>query len=172
MKQHATRNQEASVGRRRIEGPPRQSIAVRTRTDLKQRLESAAAASGKSLAQEVEDRLEKTFAEPHGEDAMTMEEAIGFFALQVGGDYNLSFSLAVGALLHFVEMTRGKSWRSDEDTKREVERLLLEQIPRWIADPPARIDERRRELLEKQWDFLLRNVKRAKRVGNFGDDEL
>ena len=160
------------MGRKRIEGPERQSIAVRTRTDLKQRLESAAAAAGRSLAQEVEERLEKTFAGRHGEETMTMEEAIGFFALNVGGEHNLSFSLAVGELLNFVERTREKSWRTDEATKKEAERMLLEQIPRWIAEPPAPIDARRRERMEMAWRFLLKNGKIAKRVGDFGEEPL
>ncbi|MCJ2069675.1 hypothetical protein MKK75_12895 [Methylobacterium sp. J-030] len=47
--------------RRSADGDPRQSIAVRTRSDLKQRLERVAEENGHSLGQEVERRLEASF---------------------------------------------------------------------------------------------------------------
>jgi hypothetical protein len=147
-----------------------QAIAVRTKTDLKQRLERAAAAAGRSLATEVELRLESTFADTHN-TAMSMEEAVGFFALHVGGEHNLAFALAVGALLQFYESMSGKSWRANDSTKAEVERLLLDQIPRWLKEPPVPIDRQHVERFEKLWTFLLKNAPRSGRVGDFGDQK-
>lgn len=61
--------------RKPSDGSDRQSINVRTRVDLKERLERIAAENGRSLAQEVERRLDASLASsapPSFEDVRLM----------------------------------------------------------------------------------------------------
>lgn len=88
-------------------------LSLRTTKDVRDQLEAAAKRSGRSLAQEVEFRLERSF---HEEDALNRD---------FGGKdrFNLMkwFAVSIG----IAERITGKSWETDLETYRIAERALF-----------------------------------------------
>ena len=83
-------------------------LSIRTSNELRQKLNDATEASGRTLTQEVEMRLERSFLR----DEFT------------GGSRTTAFLDAVGALIRELEIERNTSWTSDGETWREVEGLI------------------------------------------------
>lgn len=86
----------------------RQQIGVRTSPALKAALEQAAAENGRSVAQEAEWRLQRTFEE---------EE-------RAGGDHTASLLRIVGAEIEKIETVTGKRWSKDLKTWAAVARMF------------------------------------------------
>lgn len=93
----------------------RHSLNTRTTKQLRDRLEAAATASGRSLAQEVEARLEKSFAE---EDIL----------LRVfGTPHDMLLLRTIAAALSQIQGTTGTLWSRDRETLRQCQ-MAVEQI--------------------------------------------
>jgi hypothetical protein len=129
-------------------------ITLRTTFELRDRVEQAAKSAGRSIAQEVEHRLENSF-EQRPAYTMTPEDALTLFTLLVGNDErNLAFSLQVGSTLNYVSQMSGKSWYSSQETRDEVRKLLIQDlVPRLIENPPE-IGEHLRRTILNLWPFL------------------
>jgi hypothetical protein len=94
-------------------------LNMRTTKGIRDRLESAARANGRSLAQEVEHRLEQSF---FGEDARAH-----FFG---GADLDALCQQIAGAV-GFVQQKTGKRWLEDYETYLAVSDAL-EGILKWV----------------------------------------
>lgn len=106
---------------RRPQGPfeeKRKTLTTRITDETRTRLEKASRASGRSLAQEVELRLEQSFS---------VDEALG------GKDTHAVLRM-FGAVATLIEGRTGKSWRSDWETAVAVQaawkKLALQVGPR------------------------------------------
>lgn len=92
-------------------------VSFRTTPEFRHKLEKAAEKEGRSLAQEMEQRLIRTFAE---DDLM-------------GGKHNNAFWRLMLASIQLVEERNGATWLEDEDTYHAVqgvvERLLRANRP-------------------------------------------
>jgi hypothetical protein len=99
--------------RRTIPQGPGQRVPVMTRTtqELRDQLEKAASTSGRSLAQEVELRLERSF------------------------DPVDSFARLVGGLAQVAEAITGRPWRTDPETLDILQGLVFQQFEALRVDP-------------------------------------
>ena len=88
------------------------TLSIRTSVDLRSKLQTSLEESGRSLTQEVEMRLEKSF------------QSDDF----VGGDRNAAFLNVLGAGMREIELTTGQSWLSDVETWQKVAELVSELI--------------------------------------------
>ena len=120
--------------RRAIPKGPGERVPVMSRTtrELRAKLEQAASVSGRSLAQEVELRLERSF------------------------DPVDSFARLVGGLAQVAEVLTGRAWRTDPETLYILEGLVLRQFDALRVDPDGvrLADEARRAhrmWLENAW---------------------
>src|SRR4051794_32171408 len=104
---------ERKVPRRTIPKGPGQRVPVMTRTtrELRDQLEKAASTSGRSLAQEVELRLERSF------------DPVDAFARLVGG------------LAQVAEAITGRPWRTDPETLDILQGLVFHQFEALRVDP-------------------------------------
>lgn len=132
-------------------------LNMRTTRETRDRLEKAAEQSGRSLAQELEIRLERSF-EFQSVIEQTIEQSGKMFAdattdligryqtladmnekhlIEVcGGDDLFLFWGALAEAIHRVERERGKSIRDDQETRDAAERELLGEIPRLFRQIP------------------------------------
>lgn len=125
-------------------------LSIRTTEEIRERLEAAALKSGRSITQEVEIRVEKSFdfegiaktiadasiehASKNMRQLMLLEEQL----VQLGGGPgNMSLGLTIGTLAQNLESETGKSWREDEQTRDQLEAKLIEVIPMLLRDPPS-----------------------------------
>ena len=92
-------------------------LSIRTSAEIRAKLEAASVASGRTLTQEVETRLEKSF---------NLDQ-------YVGGSENSALAILIAALLGELEARTGKSWRLDCETwnlaLKEVAGLLNKRRP-------------------------------------------
>ena len=79
------------------EGRKRWILSMRTTNDGRERIKEAAEANGRSLSEEIENRLERSF---QNDD-------------RAGGFANAAFVDLIGATIRDVEADTGLSWRSD-----------------------------------------------------------
>lgn len=79
-------------------------LSIRTSSELRTKLQMALESSGRTLTQEVEMRLERSFSS---------EEF-------VGGERTAAFLNLLGATIREIEANTGKSWLEDETTFEEV----------------------------------------------------
>lgn len=105
----------------------RYSIGFRTTKDLKDALDTAAAESGRSLAQEVEHRLELSFFR---------EQEI------YGGPHTEALVKALGMTIQLIEANRGKRWTEDADTAAEMIAAVEGIIRALVAVPPGLLREK------------------------------
>lgn len=100
------------------EGKKRWILSIRTTTEGRQRLRDAADEQGRSLSEEIENRLQVSF---HRDDAY-------------GGSANAAFVNLLGALIRDTEAETGKSWRTDrltwEKVRDRIAREVDERAPR------------------------------------------
>jgi TraY domain len=90
----------------------RHPLNMRTTEAMRRRLEQAAEASGRSLVQEVEHRLERTF---------TQDEA---FEATLGGKHNADLFRALTTATWLIEKGTGKQWSEDIATAHQVRHAL------------------------------------------------
>jgi hypothetical protein len=124
-------------------GASRIPLMVRTSPAFRAQLEEAAAASGRSLAQEAELRLERSFelvsmietmAKSSGDMAGKIIEdqcrRIEQHMVELGGGANLFMAWSMlSQIVRSVEAETGKSIREDEFTRNKAEREVLGYIP-------------------------------------------
>lgn len=77
------------------------NITFRTRGDLRKNLVRAATATGRSLSEEVEHRLDQSFS------------SAGIIGELFGGRHTLDLVLAIAATLRGLEIELGRRWDSD-----------------------------------------------------------
>lgn len=93
------------------EGRKRWILSMRTTNDGRERLKDASDANGRSLSEEIERRLERTFQ---------LDDAAGGFA-------NAAFVDLLGAVIRDVEAETGSPWRADQQTWQLMrERVIAE----------------------------------------------
>jgi hypothetical protein len=105
----------------------RHPLNMRTTEDIREKLENAAAVSGRSLAQEVEYRLERSFAETD------------IIARAFGGKSHADFIKAIGLGLQIVAAKMGKDSWADPEVQVEmtvflgklIRERLFYQNPTW-----------------------------------------
>jgi hypothetical protein len=101
---------------------------MRTTRELREKLEREAAASGRSLAQEVEYRLQRSLLE---EDLLT-----GW----LGGEHISTLARYIAVMMQLVEREFGKKWDEDAytciaanaavaETWKKIVQLTLEKLP-------------------------------------------
>lgn len=140
-------------------------LMVRTTTGLRSKLNEAADASGRSLAQEVELRLERSFEFQKMMDntldtvgasvrevANTVESRM---CDMVGGDAAFSIWVYLGRAISAAEWESGKSFFEDEATRHDAEQRILSRIPHVFRNPPAPWSEfKKREGERPEGGFL------------------
>ena len=105
----------------------RNSLGLRVTAETKNRLEAAAAASGRSQSQEVEFRLERSFR----------KEDDGIAAL--GGSEQHALFRMMAAAAEIIENRTGKSWSSDWETSIAVRDAWEALTAAVLPKPPKKI---------------------------------
>ncbi|QIJ77632.1 TraY domain-containing protein [Methylobacterium sp. NI91] len=135
---------------------------VRTAPALREKLEAAAEESGRSLAQEAELRLERSFelvsmietmAKSHADFASKLVTdycaRIEQQMIEMTGGNDLFFVWSMlGMVIRSVEAETGKSIRDDEFTRNKAEREVLGYIPsifRKLPEPYSEFKKRSHE---------------------------
>ncbi|QUT05204.1 TraY domain-containing protein [Sphingobium phenoxybenzoativorans] len=98
----------------------RSAIAVRTTADVKRRLEAAATASGKSLTQEIERRLEQSLS----------------WEKDLGGGKNIAFFIGLANEFSRAEAFSGRPWHEDHATWTAAKMLTERYFSSWRPLPP------------------------------------
>ena len=88
---------------------------MRTTKDVRDRLDAAATESGRSLAQEVEFRLQKSFS-----NELTYRENMKYIFEQFEGEDNYCLLKLLAVALGSVEYETGKAWLNDKETYDQV----------------------------------------------------
>ena len=97
----------------------RYPLNIRTTRETREKLEAAAARSGRSLAQEMEARLERSFDFEHwldrafAEGTQAINTAVQMIVKRGGGEDNVNVGLAVGQIIGVMEREFGGSWREE-----------------------------------------------------------
>lgn len=105
------------------------TLTTRITAQTRQRLEEAAEASGLSLSQEIERRLDRSFKEDHVDDEIIKE--------RWGDKFAYNFMKVLASVKMLVENQTGKSMKDDWDTffavrqawQRIIEAVSAPQIP-------------------------------------------
>ena len=139
-------------------GANRIPLMVRTSPDFRERLEAAATASGRSLAQEAELRLERSFADDHNIEVMARfmgekyddlnRQMVDQVVSLAGGDDLFMLWSKLSWSIQAVEHERGKSIRDDDETRHEAERRVLGDLPGVFRSLPPRFSEFKRQAAE------------------------
>lgn len=116
-------------------------LSVRTSNELRAKLQHALEKSGRTLTQEVEMRLERSFL---GDEF-------------VGGTRNAAFLGMLGASIRDIELKNGAAWLSDQSTWEEVAALAARIIAE--RQPGANIE---------QADSHITGKPRAKKLNLYG----
>src|ERR1700680_1847490 len=103
----------AKIGNRK----KRYALNLKATREMRQELERAARASGRSLTQEVEYRLEESFSRSEG-----MRTAFG-------GEHQSKLVQALLLAIWLIELESGKSWKTDQDTMQRVQHAASEIVP-------------------------------------------
>ena len=173
----ATQNRSASRLRRQRGRPPlkkgeakRSSFNTRLRDRVKERLEAEAANAGRSLSEEIEFRLERSFAE---EDAKIAE---------FGDKMTYRLMKLLSLAKEWVEEDAGKKMSKDWETFFGVwqawQRLLIQLGPKppdgWVEGhtPPAPLGLLASERNEAAYKEALAKLKPVPQLGNVVADQL
>ncbi|MGH1592231.1 TraY domain-containing protein [Methylobacterium phyllosphaerae] len=137
-------------------------LNMRTTRETRERLEQAAEKSGRSLAQEIEIRLERSFdfqniiaqtisytaeqATAQTRDLLDRYKALADLGEQhliqlCGGDDLFLFWGYLAYAIKRVEEEHGKSIRNDKETREAAERAVLGEIPALFRRMPERYSE-------------------------------
>jgi hypothetical protein len=98
----------------RTRGP----LTIRLRDQVRQELETAAAAAGRSLSEEIEYRLELSFSRRD-------------YLHETWGDDFFNLADAAAKSLAHIERFTGKTWVEDERTGKLLEKVLAELVVRY-----------------------------------------
>ena len=98
----------------------RTPLNMRTTRELRERLEREAADSGRSLAQEVEARLERSFAEEKSRAAIS-DEAVGGVYASFGKPETFLVARLLANAIHTIEAVTGKNWMDDPKAHRQTQ---------------------------------------------------
>ncbi len=90
----------------------RKTLSTRITPELRDKLEAASKASGRSLSQEIELRLDRSF-----ETDVQLHEAFG-------GEHLYALARMIAAILALIESTSGKTWKTDRQTFEEVKAVI------------------------------------------------
>ena len=93
----------------------RHPLNMRTTKEIRDRLEAAATASGRSLAQEVEFRLEAWFSNEK-KNELTHQVLMDNIYEQFGGIHIYSLMKLLAGALRLIEEQTKKSWLNDSET--------------------------------------------------------
>lgn len=108
------------------------TLSIRTSVDLRSKLQDSLEESGRSLTQEVEMRLEKSFQKDEF----------------VGGERNAAFLNMLGAGIREIELSTGRSWLSDKATWSKVvelgSELLNAREPEKNTEPSGELGKSRK----------------------------
>jgi hypothetical protein len=122
---------ERDMGRKpTVKGGKLHVLNMRTTQDLRDKLEAAAKANGRSLSAEAEERLILSFA---GHDEIFGDRKL----------YQLMSMMAMG--IRVIEGTAGKSWRDDHATRLKIEAMAPQMI-RLMAAPGPKKDYTNKEV--------------------------
>lgn len=95
-------------------------LNMRTTRETREKLEKSAAGSGRSLAQEVEHRLERSFGE---------EENLRWAFSAIIGDEALSRTMMlIASVIRVIEEERGLPWREDPAAREEAALLFKDLL--------------------------------------------
>ena len=120
----------------------RKTTSTRITPETRAQLEAAAAHSGRSLAQEIEFRLERSFLD---EDARNRE---------MGGQELRALFRMLGAAAEIIETRTGKSWSKDWDTAHSVYLGWQHLIAHALPKPPKKSVEVHRKHRQEQLEPL------------------
>ena len=98
----------------------RHPLNIRTTKEMRDRLEAAATASGRSLAQEVEFRLEASLSNEK-KDELTHQVLMDNIYEQFGGSDIYSLMGLLARAIHYVEQETGKSWLNDNEANEQIQ---------------------------------------------------
>ena len=98
----------------------RHPLNIRTTKEMRDRLEAAATASGRSLAQEVEFRLEASLSNEK-KDELTHQVLMDNIYEQFGGRDIYSLMELLARAIRLVEYETKKSWLNDTETDDQVQ---------------------------------------------------
>ena len=125
------------------------NLTFRTRGSLRAQLAEAAKRSGRSISEEVEQRLERSFYEPELIEAVqsatrtnTMDFFEAFRASSVGGYYNARIGDHCGLILENLRHDNKLPGDDDPDIRGKIARLLEEKgasvfVPALVATLPS-----------------------------------
>lgn len=158
--------------------PQRVPLQTRVSSELRDKLAASAEKAGRSMAQELELRLERSIDFPETIKStidMCVDKALGatsdLLAQQedmllghCGGDSLFTLWALPALLIQEAERKTGKSIRDDEETRRAAERAVLGAITDVFRNLPAPYSVRKAELLSRSRD-RAREVPALARLG-------
>ncbi len=98
----------------------RKTTSTRITPETRARLEEGAAQSGRSLAQEIEFRLERSFAEEKSQAEISDEAVRGFYA-PFGKLETFLVARLLANAIHTIEAVTGKNWMDDPEAHRQTQ---------------------------------------------------
>lgn len=115
------------------------NLTIRMRGDLRERLNAEAKKSELSVTEEVERRIERSFEVASlaaDLKQMIAEDTLDAIVSIAGSRENLSFLMQLGHLMVISELTTGKNWREDEETRVQIEHDFRKYVPKLLRNPP------------------------------------
>jgi hypothetical protein len=121
--------------------PPQKRFTqtFRVQRSVHEKLQAAAAASGRSHSEEIERRLEQSFEFNDLIESVALkmaDQTQQLLAEAVGGPQNFSIALALGRVFAHVEDVRGQSWRESEEVQTEIAAQIIRLLPGLFRNPP------------------------------------
>ena len=98
----------------------RKTTSTRITPETRARLDEAAAQSGRSLAQEIEFRLEQSFAEEKSQAEFSDEKVRAVYA-PFGKPETFLVARLLANAIHTIEVVTGKNWMDDPEAHRQTQ---------------------------------------------------
>jgi hypothetical protein len=98
----------------------RKTTSTRITPELRVKIDGAAEQSERSLAQEIEFRLEQSFAEEKSQAVISDEELRGLYA-QFGKLETFMVARLLANAIHTIEVVTGKNWMDDPEAHRQTQ---------------------------------------------------
>ncbi len=120
----------------------RTPLNMRSTRELRERLEREAADSGRSLAQEVEFRLERSFEEEKSQAAIS-DEAVGGVYASFGKLETFLVARLLANAIQTIEAVTGKNWMDDPEVHRQTQeacKTILDAFRPPVGAMPIRTD--------------------------------
>ncbi len=112
----------------------RKTTSTRITPETRARLEEGAAQSGRSLAQEIEFRLEQSFAEEKSQSFIATVAAGGVYA-SCGRDDIFLVARLLATAIQMIEARTGKIWMDDPEAHRQTQEAAIKVLDAFR--PPA-----------------------------------